>query len=226
MVTLSKSSWRGCRRPKPQHSQQRPWVKCFWVKVVDRLPKASGMGSLTRMMSPVNSGSKSSVEPGWTFPVEKTSISTRDHWSDTWQRRVWGNAKIRDILQLHPIHLLARDSWSHPVGGELWTLPWPPTGDKCCIFQPEDRLSPRRISPQILQQERPASAYPVCLFPSTDLSFVYNNRQQCNDNYRDCVPSDLKPLWYKIIVNFPFSLVSSAQRRRSSRRRQQAPCAM
>ena len=146
-------------------------------------------------MSPVNSGSKSSVEPGWTFPVEKTSISTRDHWSDTWQRRVWGNAKIRDILQLHPIHLLARDSWSHPVGGEL---SWPPTGDKCCIFQPEDRLSPRRISPQILQQERPASAYPVCLFSSTDWWFVYNNRQQCNDNYRDCVPSDLKPVDIKL----------------------------
>ena len=124
MVTLSKSSWRGCRRPKPQHSQQRPWVKCFWVMVVDRLPKASGLLSLTRMMSPVNSGSKSSVEPGWTFPVEKTSISTRDHWSDTWQRRVWGNAKIRDILQLHPIHLLARDSWSHPALNTSMTSNW------------------------------------------------------------------------------------------------------
>ena len=75
MVTPSKSSWQDCRRPKPQHSQQRPWVK--WVKVVDRLPKASGLLNLTRMMSPVNSGSKSSVEPGWTFPVKNIYIDKR-----------------------------------------------------------------------------------------------------------------------------------------------------
>ena len=33
--------------------------------------RQGGLLNLTRMMSPVNSGSKSSVEPGWTFPVEK-----------------------------------------------------------------------------------------------------------------------------------------------------------
>ena len=196
MVTLSKSSWRGCRRPKPQHSQQRPWVK--WVKVVDRLPKASGLLNLTRMMSPVNSGSKSSVEPGWTFPVEKHLY--RQEITDQTPGKGEFEAMPRSAISCSFTPSISLHATLDHI--LLWTLPWPPTGDKCCIFQPEDRLSPRRISPQILQQERPASAYPVCLFPSTDWWFVFNNRQQCNDNYRDCVPSDLKPFDIKLSWTF------------------------